>query len=104
MGEDLEKMNSQGLVFSTEAIAGLAIVIALVAAISLLSENPLFQPNPREWQQTNAIINAQTNRLSNSLPANYTGPQDYYCYQLHDLNIDTGRPHARDTNHCEETR
>ncbi len=97
-------MNAKGLVFSTEAIAGLAIVIAMVATISLLSESPSFQSNPTEWQQTNAIINAQTNWLSNSLPSDYPGPHDYYCYQLHDLNIDAGRPHVRDTNHCEETR
>jgi hypothetical protein len=103
VGANLEKISEKGLVFSVEAIAGLAIVLVLVATVSFLSESPSFQPNTKEWQQTNAIITAQTNRVSNSTPMNYQGPQDYYCYRWYDLNIDSGRPRLLDANHCEAT-
>lgn len=94
-------MKTKGFVFTTEAVFGIAFLLVLAAGMALLVENSQTKPDSKEWFQTKAILDTQTNLLTNSNQGHYKEPNDYYCYRLYRLDIGIGSK-IQDSNNCEE--
>lgn len=92
---------NKGFVFSSEALALLAVLLTLLTGLVWLAHNPTIQSRGFEWEQTKTMTQTQTNRITNTPFSNYQGPNDYYCYTLHQLTIGNGHV-PQQMKQCEE--